>query len=88
MSAAAGPVGSGVEASSSTAVGTDIYTYSNTSGLFIGASLEGAVIARREDFNSDIYGGVVDPRKIVLEDTVQNPIADPLRADLETFARP
>lgn len=87
VSAAAGPTGSGVEASSSTDVGTDIYTYSNTSGLFIGASLEGAVIARREDFNGNLYGGIVDPRKIVLDGEGQNPVADPLRADLEEYAR-
>ena len=87
VSAAAGPTGSGVEASSSTDVGTDIYTYSNTSGLFIGASLEGAVIARREDFNGNVYGGIVDPRKIVLDGEGQNPVADPLRVDLEEYAR-
>jgi SH3 domain-containing YSC84-like protein 1 len=87
VSAAVGPTGSGVEASSSTDVGTDIYTYSNTSGLFIGASLEGAVIARREDFNGNLYGGIVDPRKIVLDGEGQNPVADPLRADLEEYAR-
>jgi lipid-binding SYLF domain-containing protein len=86
-SAAAGPSGSGVGAASSTDVGTDIYTYSNTSGLFIGASFEGAVIARREDYNGNVYGGVVDPRKIVLDGEAQNPIADELRAKLAEYAR-
>jgi lipid-binding SYLF domain-containing protein len=87
VSAAAGPTGTGVGASSSTDVGTDIYTYSNTSGLFIGASFEGAVIARREDYNGAVYGGIVNPRKIVLDGEAQNPIADPLRADMAAFAR-
>lgn len=85
VSAAAGPVGSGVEASSSTDVGTDIYTYSNTKGLFIGASLDGAVLARREDWNGEVYNGVVDPQQIVFDANVSNPIADPLRQDLATF---
>ena len=86
LSAAAGPVGTGVEASSSTNVGTDIYTYSNNKGLFIGASLEGAVLARREDYNAEVYNGVVNPEEIVLQDTVSNPIADPLRDELTKFS--
>jgi SH3 domain-containing YSC84-like protein 1 len=88
VSAAAGPAGTGVEASTSTAVGTDIYTYSNTSGLFVGASLEGAVVARREDLNAEVYNGTIDPRNIVLENSVQNPIADSLRIMIAEYAQP
>jgi len=86
VSAAAGPVGTGVEASTTTSLGTDVYTYSNTKGLFVGASLEGAVVARREDFNAQVYNGEVDPRRIVLEETAQNPIADPLREQLTRYS--
>ena len=86
LSAAAGPVGTGVEASATTSLGEDIYTYSTNKGLFIGASLEGAVIARREDWNGDFYDGVVAPRKIVLEQSVSNPKADPLRNLLAEYA--
>lgn len=86
LSAAAGPVGTGVAAGTSTSVGTDIYTYSNTKGLFIGASLDGAVVARREDFNAEVYDGVVEPERIISDSEVGNPIADPLRAELEKFA--
>lgn len=86
LSAAAGPVGTGVAAGTTTSVGTDIYTYSNTKGLFIGASLDGAVVARREDFNSEVYNGVVDPERIISDSEVGNPIADPLRNELATFA--
>lgn len=85
VSAAAGPVGTGVEASSSTAVDTDVYTYSSTKGLFIGASLEGAVLARREDLNGDFYGGIVNPQAIVLHGEGTNILADPLRNDVARF---
>jgi len=85
LSAAVGPVGTGVAAGSSTNIGTDVYTYSNTQGLFIGASLDGAVVARREDFNAEVYEGVVDPERIVFDDNISNPIADPLRAELAKF---
>ncbi|MGY9056747.1 MAG: lipid-binding SYLF domain-containing protein [Alphaproteobacteria bacterium] len=86
LSAAVGPVGSGIEASATTSLGEDIYTYSTTKGLFIGASLEGAVIARREDWNGAYYNGTVAPKVIVLENSVSNPNADPLRALLKQHA--
>jgi len=87
LSAAAGPVGTGIEASSGTNVGTDIYTYSNNEGLFIGASLEGALLARREDRNGEFYDGVVDPERIVFDGDVSNALADPLREDLTRFGQ-
>jgi lipid-binding SYLF domain-containing protein len=88
LSAAVGPVGGGVEASATTAMSEDIYTYSSNSGLFIGASFEGAVLARREDWNGAFYNGVVDPAQIVLEGKARNPKADPLRMILQNYAKP
>jgi lipid-binding SYLF domain-containing protein len=88
LSAAVGPVGTGVEASATTAMSDDIYTYSTNSGLFIGASFEGAVLARREDWNGDFYNGVTDPRAIVLNGQASNPKADPLRMILNNHAKP
>ena len=83
LSAAAGPVGTGVEASATTSLGEDIYTYSSNKGLFIGASFEGAIIARREDWNGEFYNGVSAPKAIVLERKASNPLADPLRTELD-----
>jgi lipid-binding SYLF domain-containing protein len=83
LSAAAGPVGTGIEASATTSLGEDIYTYSSNKGLFIGASFEGAVIARREDWNGEFYNGVSAPNAIVLERKVSNPLAEPLRTELD-----
>jgi len=54
LSAAAGPVGR--------SVGTGVmpmaavYTYSRSQGLFAGASLEGTVIATRDNANAEYYG--------------------------------
>jgi len=86
LSAAAGPVGSGIEASATTSLGEDIYTYSTNKGLFVGASLEGAVIARREDWNGEFYGGTTSPDAIILHGQASNPAADPLRQDLQQYS--
>ncbi len=85
MGAAVGPVGTGVAASATTSFGEDIYTYSTNQGLFIGASFEGAIVARREDWNGDFYNGVTSPSDIVLEGKAANPLADPLRQDMERY---
>lgn len=83
ISAAAGPRGMGAEASTTTAAGADIYVYSLNQGLFIGASLEGAVVAKRSDLNDAFYKQQVSPRQIVRDNQVENPDADPLRATVE-----
>ena len=85
LSAAAGPVGAGVEASSTTAVGADIYVYSLNKGLFVGAALEGAVVGKRSDWNQAYYGQSVSPRQIVFENRAQNRAADPLRGAVEAI---
>jgi lipid-binding SYLF domain-containing protein len=53
-SVAAGPVGRAAEADVTPRAA--IYTYSRTKGLFIGASLEGAVIGTRKGANERYYG--------------------------------
>jgi SH3 domain-containing YSC84-like protein 1 len=53
-SVAAGPVGRAAEADVTPRAA--IYTYSRTKGLFIGASLEGAVIGTRTRANEHYYG--------------------------------
>ena len=86
ISAAAGPVGIGTEASTTTAIGADIYVYSLNKGLFIGAALEGAVIAKRTDWNQVFYKGTYTPSQIVRKNRTSNPDADPLRAAVEAGA--
>lgn len=83
ISAAAGPAGIGAEASTTTATGADIYVYSLNKGLFVGAALEGAVIAKRKDWNRSFYKGDYTPTQIVRENRASNPDADALRGAAE-----
>lgn len=74
-----GLFGAGLEGSTTTAMGADIVAYSSSIvGLYGGANIEGAVLARRKDMNRAFYGEDVAPRDIVLGDA-RNPKADPLR---------
>lgn len=62
-SVAAGPVGR--EAQAAVTPTAAIYTYSRTKGLFVGASLEGAVIATQKTANARYYGRPISSRDIL-----------------------
>jgi len=79
---AAGPMGAGVEAATTTNFREDVYSYSKSKGLFAGASVEGAVIDSRERLNQEYYGRNVSPETIVYKNQVNNEGADDLRAAL------
>jgi lipid-binding SYLF domain-containing protein len=83
ISASAGPRGVGAETATTAAGGKDVFVYSLNQGLFVGASVEGAIIAKRSDWNQAYYGQATTPRQIVQENAVSNPNADPLRAAAE-----
>src|SRR5690349_9362746 len=57
LSAAAGPVGR--TAAGAVLPTAAVYTYSRSKGLFIGVSLEGAVIGTQRQSNFNYYGGPV-----------------------------
>lgn len=84
-SAAAGPKGAGIDGAITSNIGPDILTFSTSQGLFAGASLEGAVIARRQDWNRAFYKEGATPRAIVVERAHANPAADALREALSRF---
>jgi lipid-binding SYLF domain-containing protein len=63
---AAGPVGRTGEAATDLRMRAEILSYSRTRGLFAGISLEGAVVKQDKDANRKIYGGSVDPKKLLL----------------------
>lgn len=63
VSVAAGPIGRDLAASVLPVAA--VYSYSNTQGLFAGMSLQGAVIAARDDANERYYGRKVTPREIL-----------------------
>jgi len=85
VSVAAGPVGLGVDGAITTNAGADIFSYSTSQGLFAGTSLEGAVIARRGDWNRAFYDSRATPRSIVVDRAHANPAADALRDALGQF---
>ncbi len=73
-SVAAGPVGRAAEADV-TPRAAIIYTYSKTKGLFLGASLEGAVIGTRKDANERYYR-----RQVTAYDILHRRVAPPAGA--------
>ena len=75
----AGTIGAGMEGAVTTNMGADIVVFADAAGLFGGASLEGSVLARRNDFNEAFYGPGATPETIVLEGAHANPKADALR---------
>jgi lipid-binding SYLF domain-containing protein len=85
VSAAIGPVGHGTDISTTTNLKADIYTYSSTKGAFIGGSLEGAVIARREDWNEEFYEKGATPTGILVDQKYSNAKADELRYTLGKY---
>lgn len=82
LSIAVGPLGRGIEASTTTNLDKDIYAYSRVVGLFGGGSLEGAKIMTRQDLNDAYYGAVAPARDIVIERKFFNRGADALRKAL------
>ena len=78
-----GLVGAGMEVSTTTNLGVDVIALSNAIvGAYGGASFEGAVLARRTDLNAAYYGAGATPQAIVIERTLRNPAANPLKAAL------
>ena len=80
-SVAAGPVGRAAEADVTPKAA--IYTYSRSKGLFIGASLEGAVIGTRKGANERYYG-----RPVTADDVLHGRVPAPAgTANLRTALR-
>jgi SH3 domain-containing YSC84-like protein 1 len=82
LSAAVGPVGTNVGASSTTNFDVDVFSFAKNAGLFIGASVEGSVLNSREKWQKAYYGQDVAVRNIVLNRTVNNASSDKLKAAL------
>ena len=72
-SVAAGPIGRAAEADVTPRAA--IYTYSKSKGLFVGASLEGAVIGTRKGANERYYG-----RPVIADDILHGRVSAPARA--------
>ncbi len=82
----AGIYGIGAEASTTTNMGADVLAFANSKvGAFAGASIEGAVMARRQDINEAVYGQGKMPRDIVSDPSNRMARADRLAAVLSKY---
>ncbi|MZR29761.1 lipid-binding SYLF domain-containing protein [Sneathiella litorea] len=84
LSAAVGPMGTTLGASTTTNMKVDVFSFAISKGLFIGASVEGSVLSSNMDSNSSYYGKPVTSQQIVIERAVTNAQADGLRAALNS----
>lgn len=83
ISVAVGPVGAGVEGSTAMNLSADMLSFARAKGLFGGISLEGAVIATRDEWNRNYYGKDLRPTDILVKRSVTNPQSADLRAALD-----
>jgi lipid-binding SYLF domain-containing protein len=67
---AAGRLGAGVGAGTTTHLCEDIYVFAKNKGLFGGFLVNGAYVAAKDDWNEAYYGSPVDAREIVRQPTV------------------
>lgn len=82
VSVAVGPVGAGIEGFTAMNLSAALLTFARAKGLFGGISLEGAVIATRDEWNRDYYGKEVRPTDILVKLAVMNPRSASLKAAL------
>src|SRR5579871_1139013 len=73
-SVAAGPVGRHAEGSTDWKMHAEVLTYSRARGLFVGLSLNGAVISQDEEATRELYGRMV-PFKTILTGAIPAPQA-------------
>jgi SH3 domain-containing YSC84-like protein 1 len=86
ISVAAGPVGAGATAETAN-VSADILSFARAKGLYAGASLEGAVMAKREGLNEAYYNkNEITPTDILIRGTAANKQAKPLKTEISKLA--
>lgn len=85
-SVAAGPVGAGATAETAN-VSADILSFARAKGLYAGASLEGAVMKKREGLNEAYYSKQdITPTDILIKGAPVNKKADALKAEVSKLA--
>src|SRR3954468_19702224 len=72
-SAAAGPKGRNVEASTDASLRAEILSYSRSRGLFAGVSLEGTSLRPDDDASAQVYGRKMTARNIVTGNKISVP---------------
>jgi len=86
-SMAVGPVGAGVQGSTTTAVGADIYAFARTGGAYGGATVQGGWLKPRQSWNVLYYSEGATPEAILVQKRFTNSGADGLRASLAQLVR-
>jgi SH3 domain-containing YSC84-like protein 1 len=76
--AAAGPTGAQATGYNAASMHVDVLTYSRSSGLFAGVSLEGASMDTDDDANKALYGKAITAKEIVESGQAAPPAAKPL----------
>jgi lipid-binding SYLF domain-containing protein len=85
-SVAAGPVGAGATAETAN-VSADILSFVRAKGLYAGASLEGAVMAKRDGLNEAYYNrNDITTTEILIKGTPPNTQAAPLKTEVQKLA--
>jgi lipid-binding SYLF domain-containing protein len=83
-----GMMGAGLQGATTTNLGADIVGFARGEGFFAGFSLEGAVLAARNDLNQAYYGEPgATATSIAVENRFMNAQADPLRESLGVETR-
>ena len=86
VSVAAGPVGAGATAETAN-VSADILSFARAKGLYAGASLEGAVMSKRDGLNEAYYKKEdVTPTEILIKGAPVNKEAGALKAEISKLA--
>lgn len=85
VSAAAGPVGQGMGADTTTNFGSDVYSFAKTAGLYGGISFDGSGIMKKDDWNKAYYGQGATPYAIVIQRKFQNPNTQALVSALAPY---
>jgi len=75
VSAAAGPKGRNVEASTDASMRSEILSYSRSRGLFAGLSLAGASLRPDDNASQQVYGRKITARRIVTGNEIAVPAA-------------
>jgi SH3 domain-containing YSC84-like protein 1 len=73
-SAAAGPKGRNLEASTDASMRAEILSYSRSRGLFAGVSLEGTSLRSDDDANRQVYGRKLTARRIIRGKQIDVPV--------------
>jgi SH3 domain-containing YSC84-like protein 1 len=81
-SVAIGPVGAGMAGATTPNLSADLLSFVRAKGLFAGVSLEGAVLAARDEWSKAYYGQAVSPSDIVIRREVKNPHSESLRTTI------